>query len=421
MTLITVTLVFLAIVRSNAFEFWDPAEDFPQLNTYFDNDFIAKSFSQLQENHPNLVKISSLGKTPRDNDINEITITSNVSHWQTANKPSVKYVANMHGNEIRGRGFLMKLAHYLAIKYDSDTDVKEILDTTVFHLIPTINPDGFASAARSCAGVTGRYTSDGTDMNRDFPTHWFSGSRLKFSDETKMIMSYAKQVPAVLGISFHDGALVTNYPWDGEPNTNSGKYAASPDDALYITMAKAYSLNHKSMYKTSAQCGADYFPDGITNGNKWYKVFNGMQDWNYYYNDCFEVTIELGCCKYPNDAASTFSDVWSDNFNSIFAFSKYANIGIKGRVTDFKGRPITGVTITVSGVNKTIKVRHPEGYFWRPLLEGTFNISASKPGYYPLSRRNVVVKKSESTVASFILISKPQVRARKRRRRKRSV
>lgn len=65
-------------------------------------------------------------------------------------------MANMHGNEIRGRGLVMKLAHYLAMKYDSDPDVKKIMDTTIFHLLPTINPDGFASAARSCTGVTGR-------------------------------------------------------------------------------------------------------------------------------------------------------------------------------------------------------------------------------------------------------------------------
>lgn len=421
MTLITAALVFLAIVRSNAFEFWDPAVDFPQLNTYFNNDFIGDSFSRLQQTYPDLVRTSSLGKTPGDNDINEITITSNVSNWETANKPSVKYVANMHGNEIRGRGLLLKLAHYLVIKYKDDKDVKELVDTTVFHLLPTINPDGFDGAAQSCSSVTGRYTSDGTDMNRDFPSHWFDGKRLKFAEETKMIMSYADQVPAVLGISFHDGALVANYPWDGKPDLPSGKYAASPDDSVFINLAKTYSLNHKNMYKTSAQCGHDAFQDGITNGNKWYKVFNGMQDWNYYYHDCFELTVELGCCKYPEDAASTFGDVWSDNFNSVLAYTKLTNYGIKGQVTNFKGNPITGVTITVSGVNKTIKVRHQQGYYWRPLLAGTYNVSASKKGYYTLHRRNVVVREGESTDVSFILISKSQVRARKRIRRKRFV
>lgn len=421
MTLITAALVFLAVVRSNAFEFWDPAEEYPDLNTYFDNDFIASSFSDLQKDYPNLVKISSLGKTPGENEMHEITITSNVSSWQTANKPSVKYVANMHGNEIRGRGLLMKLAYFLSTRYDSDQDVRDILDATVFHLIPTINPDGFDQAYPSCSGVTGRYTSDGTDMNRDFPSHWFSGIRVKTAEETQMIKDYAKKVPAVMGISFHDGALVTNYPWDGEPDIASGVYAASPDDSLFISMAKTYSLNHKQMYKPSAQCGNDNFKNGITNGNKWYKVYNGMQDWNYFYNDCFEVTIELGCCKYPTDAASTYTNVWSDNFDSILAFSKLANYGIKGRVTDFKGSPMTGVTITVSGVSKTVKVRHPEGYFWRPLLKGTYNISASKPGYYPLSRRNIEVIENQSTVVPFILIAKKSKVRRKARRRKRSM
>ena len=49
MTVITAALVFLAVVRSNAFEFWDPAEEYLDLNTYFDNDFIGSSFSDLQK------------------------------------------------------------------------------------------------------------------------------------------------------------------------------------------------------------------------------------------------------------------------------------------------------------------------------------------------------------------------------------
>ena len=79
----------------------------------------------------------------------------------------------------------------------------------------------------------------------------------------------------------------------------------SANNSLSFISAKTYSLNHKQMYKPSAQCGNDNFKNGITNGNKWYKVYNGMQDWNYFYNDCFEVTIELGCCKYPTGSSNT--------------------------------------------------------------------------------------------------------------------
>ena len=66
-----------------------------------------------------------------------------------------QYVANMHGNEVRGRGLLLKLAYYL-VAMSEDEDVKKILNTTVFHLVPTLNPDGFARAAKSCTGTNGR-------------------------------------------------------------------------------------------------------------------------------------------------------------------------------------------------------------------------------------------------------------------------
>lgn len=49
MTLVTAALIVLAVVGSNAFQFWDPAEEFPQLNTYFDNNYIGQSFETLQE------------------------------------------------------------------------------------------------------------------------------------------------------------------------------------------------------------------------------------------------------------------------------------------------------------------------------------------------------------------------------------
>lgn len=43
-----------------------------------------------------------------------------------------------------------------------------------------------------------------------------------------------------------------------------------------------------------------------------------MQDWNYLNTNCFEVTIELGCVKYP--LARDLPQYWEQNRRSLLQF-----------------------------------------------------------------------------------------------------
>lgn len=86
-------------------------------------------------------------------------------------------------------------------------------------------------------------------------------------------MAFLQSRPWALGANFHEGALVANIPWDGYDTTGAsgpyrrGDYAACPDDATYVYLAKAYAANSPPL------AASRYFKDGVTNGAKWWALF----------------------------------------------------------------------------------------------------------------------------------------------------
>lgn len=73
-------------------------------------------------------------------------------------KPDIKYIANIHGNEPVGKELLLHLVQYLVTGYDTDSYIKWLLDNTRIHLLPSLNPDGYAASKEgTCDGGQGRY------------------------------------------------------------------------------------------------------------------------------------------------------------------------------------------------------------------------------------------------------------------------
>ena len=103
-------------------------------------------------------------------------------------RPMVKYVGNMHGNELAGRQVLIALAEYLVHNYGVDDRVTRLLNTTEvmsltsiilvmlhhssspptpqIHLVPTMNPDGYAWTSPDGAWSPIRRNAHDVDLNR---------------------------------------------------------------------------------------------------------------------------------------------------------------------------------------------------------------------------------------------------------------
>lgn len=87
-------------------------------------------------------------------------------------KPEFKYVANMHGNEVLGRELLLTLADKLCSGYLSDDeDIRNLIQMTRIHLMPSMNPDGWQTATDNGGQdyLVGRTNNNSVDLNRNFP------------------------------------------------------------------------------------------------------------------------------------------------------------------------------------------------------------------------------------------------------------
>jgi len=146
----------------------------------------------------------------------------------------------------------------------------------------------------------------------------------------------------------------------------------------------------------------DYFENGITNGAQWYPLSGGMQDWNYIQADCFELTIEMGCKKYPQ--ADRLEQYWNDNLNSILQLVNSVHIGVKGFVKDSQGLPLQNAAISVEGIEKNVTSKYL-GDYWRllvPSLGRKYRVTASKDGYISETRM-VSVSANRPSQVDFIL------------------
>lgn len=103
-----------------------------------------------------------------------------------------------------------------------------------------------------------------------------------------------------------------------------------------------------------------------------------MQDFNYVFTNCFEITLELSCCKYPS--RRELPTEWRKNKRSLIEYMKQVHMGVKGLVKDINGYPIVDAEIMVQDVEEKPVRTTERGEFWRLLTPGTYYIRAAAFG-----------------------------------------
>jgi len=381
----------------------------PVKATHHNNTALRQVLEALAATYPNITRLYSIGRSYQGKELWVLEITRNPGRHKPG-KPEFKYVANMHGNEVVGREMLLLLADYLCFNYGHDERITKLVNTTRIHLLPSMNPDGWENSKEGdCTSVRGRFNANGVDLNRNFPDP-YDGQMNELQPETRAVMSWIHQEPFVLSANLHGGTLVVNYPFDNLPRelkrSGTRVYYSSPDDDIFVSIAKVYSWAHPTMHKGRPQCPIqrrERFKDGITNGAAWYPISGGMQDYNYYKTNCFEITLELGCCKYP--PALYIMPYWYANRDALLKYIELVHTtGIRGFVVDEKGRPLEGARIIIENRAKKIKT-YQNGDYWRLLVPGNYTVRVAKRRYRNTKLR-VTVYPDQATVVNITLLRK---------------
>ncbi|CAJ1086168.1 carboxypeptidase Z-like [Xyrichtys novacula] len=390
--------------------------------TYHSNAQMNDILKKVEERCPNISKTYSIGRSMEGRELLVIEFSNNPGEHELL-EPEMKYIGNMHGNEVMGRQLLIYLAQYLCSEYLLGSErIQTLINTTRIHILPSMNPDGYELAVSGVQGANeddedgshtydmwniGRNNAQNIDLNRNFPDltsivysrrrqkgyrtdhipipdfYWFG----KVAPETYAVMKWIRSIPFVLSANFHGGDLVVSYPYDLSKHPfERNMFSPTPDEQVFKLLSKTYSLTHERMSNENARCGSSssISQRGTVNGAQWSSFAGGMQDFNYLHTNCFEVTVELGCDKFPPEEDLFIG--WHENLEALLSFIEAAHRGIKGIVKDEEGNPIKSARISVRGIQHDVTTAE-NGEYWRLLIPGIHIVSATAPGYARYSKR----------------------------------
>uniref|UniRef100_A0A665WKL9 Probable carboxypeptidase X1 n=1 Tax=Echeneis naucrates TaxID=173247 RepID=A0A665WKL9_ECHNA len=399
---------------------------------------MRKLMKSVTEECPDITRIYTIGKSYTGFKLYVMEISDNPGKHELG-EPEFRYVAGMHGNEALGRELVLNLMQYLCREYKKGNQrvVRLVTDTRI-HLLPSMNPDGYEAAyekGSELAGwAEGRYSFEGIDLNHNFPDlnnilwdtqekaadpskvpnhyipipEYYTKEDATVAPETRAVISWMQDIPFVLSANLHGGELVVTYPFDCTRDWAPQENTPTADDAFFRWLATVYASTNLVMANPDRRiCHYEDFQshNNIINGGAWHTVPGSMNDFSYLHTNCFEVTVELSCDKFPH--ASELPVEWENNKESLLVYMEQVHRGIKGVIRDkLTKKGIPDAIIKVEDHDHDIRSA-ADGDYWRLLNPGEYKVVVWAVGYFPSMRRCHVGMEPHPTICDFTLTQTP--------------
>jgi carboxypeptidase T len=306
-------------------------KSFPRKDEAFhDYAELTVALQKLQAKFPEMVSLTSIGKTAEGRDIWAMRISANLA--QANQLPAVIYMGGHHAREHLSVEVPLRIFQKIMSLYEqNDPQVRRLLSARDIHYIAAVNPDGLEYDISGTFYKSWRknrnLNSDGTygvDLNRNYGFMWGTGGSStdtssevymgpqSFSEpETRAVRDYvqAHQNISTL-LSFHTYSQLILYPWGHKFEGISN----SQDKAVHETMANKMATWNNYIPQQSSEL---YIASGDTT------------DWSYGIEGIISFTFELdpgrwgGGGFYPGD--EIIGSVVEKNLKPVLYLMEYAD------------------------------------------------------------------------------------------------
>jgi len=287
---------------------------------------IYESADALAATYPDLVELIDIGNSwekmqnPNAGWDMEVLVLGN-RNTPSVPKSDAFFMSGIHAREWAPPELNLRLAEYLLENYETNADVKWLLDYNRVHLVLSTNPDGRMRdeanqnvlwRKNTNNNYCGNSNNRGADLNRNYPYGWeynsyecdetYAGSSAGSEPETAAIMNYALSVfPDQKGpdpddlvnelfatgmfIDLHSYSRLVLWPW-------GYTYDTAPNDASLRVMSYKFAYYNGHTPQKSTEL---------------YPTTGSTDDWMYgelgVPGFCFEVgdTFHQSCSVFEND------------------------------------------------------------------------------------------------------------------------
>ena len=218
----------------------------------------------MAANYPNLIM-------PIDTIEGQTTIEGRPVYWTrisdnpqiNEDEPEVLYTSLIHSREPGSMQQMLFFMYYLLENYDTDDEIKQLVDQTELYFIPCVNPDGYLYNQSISPDGGGMWRKNrrlneggtyGVDLNRNFGYEWghdnygsspnpgsttYRGTEAFSEPETQLIKAFCEQHEFRIALNYHTYGNYMIHPW------GYVSYLYTPDHELLQTYGKLFtSQNH---------------------------------------------------------------------------------------------------------------------------------------------------------------------------------